>query len=183
MVNLPFDERNKKDFEALTQRLADALNIIKFKKNQAGEYEYKPTVKTLCELAECSPATLYTRKNPINPIKCLMEIKEQRINSEMLVLKRKRPRVTKEHLKSVQELVEQKKQLIIERTQAMNEVVIYSKKNADLKIEKAFLERQVNALTKINQELEEKITNLINQNSILTTKLNQKRTKRKFHIV
>lgn len=68
---LPFSERNDRDFEDMTTRIRDALDLIR--KNKS----VRATQETLAELAHCSRRTLSLRVWPILELK---RIKDSRSN-------------------------------------------------------------------------------------------------------
>jgi Mg2+ and Co2+ transporter CorA len=61
--SLPFDERNQRDFEEITERIRTALDAIRKSKS------LKPTQSTLARLAQCSRRTLSLRRWPIEELK------------------------------------------------------------------------------------------------------------------
>jgi len=68
---LPFDERNQRDFDEMTVRIMEGLDLIKKKKS------LRATQNTLADLAKCSRRTLSIRRWPIQKLK---EIKNERSN-------------------------------------------------------------------------------------------------------
>lgn len=68
---LPFDERNQRDFDDMTTRIRDALDLIR--KNKS----LRVTQDALAELAQCSRRTLSLRVWPILELK---KIKDARSN-------------------------------------------------------------------------------------------------------
>jgi len=60
---LPFDERNDRDFEDLTNRIRNGLDLIRKTKS------LKPTQDTLAKLAKCSRRTLSLRRWPVEELK------------------------------------------------------------------------------------------------------------------
>ena len=63
LKSLPFNERNQRDFEELTERIRTALNTIRKSKS------LKPTQSTLAKLAQCSRRTLSLRRWPLEELK------------------------------------------------------------------------------------------------------------------
>jgi len=63
LKTLPFDERNDRDFEDLTNRIRNGLDLIRKTKS------LKPTQDTLAKLAKCSRRTLSLRRWPIEELK------------------------------------------------------------------------------------------------------------------
>jgi Mg2+ and Co2+ transporter CorA len=63
LKSLPFDERNQRDFEEITERIRTALDAIRKSKS------LKPTQSTLARLAQCSRRTLSLRRWPIEELK------------------------------------------------------------------------------------------------------------------
>jgi hypothetical protein len=72
LKTLPFDERNDQDFEELTQRIRQALDLVR--KNRS----LKPTQNTLARLAQCSRKTLHLRRWPVEQLK---SIRNQRLSN------------------------------------------------------------------------------------------------------
>jgi len=66
---LPFDDRNNRDFEEMTVRIRQGLELIRKKKS------LDPTQATLEKLAQCSRRTLSLRRWPIEELK---RIKDER---------------------------------------------------------------------------------------------------------
>lgn len=64
---LPFDERNERDFVGVTQRIRDALSKIKL--NEA----IKATESSLAKLAKCSRGTLANRKWPLDELRAIKD--------------------------------------------------------------------------------------------------------------
>jgi Mg2+ and Co2+ transporter CorA len=67
LKGLPFDERNQRDFEEITERIRTALEAIRKSKS------LKPTQTTLARLAQCSRRTLSLRRWPIEELKGIKE--------------------------------------------------------------------------------------------------------------
>lgn len=72
---LPFDERNQRDFNDMTARIRDALDLIRKNKN------LRATQDVLAELAQCSRRTLSLRVWPILELKKIKDARSNHINA------------------------------------------------------------------------------------------------------
>lgn len=72
---LPFDERNQRDFDDMTARIRDALDLIRKNKN------LRATQDVLAELAQCSRRTLSLRVWPILELKKVKDARSNHINA------------------------------------------------------------------------------------------------------
>lgn len=90
---LPFDERNDRDFEELTQRLRKGLDLIR--RNRS----LRATQNTLARLAGCSRRTLHIRKWPIDELKKIKADRRPTPKSESVEkTKRRRDSTSEEQL-------------------------------------------------------------------------------------
>jgi len=71
----PFDDRNQRDFDQMTTRIRDGLDLIRKKKT------LKATQETLAELAQCSRRTLSLRVWPILELKKLKDARSNHIKA------------------------------------------------------------------------------------------------------
>jgi len=70
--SLPFDDRNQRDFDDLTARIRQGLEVIRKKKS------VKANQATLASLAQCSRRTLSLRRWPIDALKQLKDERRSR---------------------------------------------------------------------------------------------------------
>src|SRR5689334_18660351 len=72
---LPFDERNQRDFNDMTARIRDSLDLIRKNRN------LRATQDVLAELAKCSRRTLSLRVWPILELKKIKDARSNHINA------------------------------------------------------------------------------------------------------
>jgi hypothetical protein len=72
---LPFDERNQRDFDDMTARIRDALDLIR--KNKS----LRATQDALAEFAQCSRRTLSLRVWPILELKKIKEARSSHLKA------------------------------------------------------------------------------------------------------
>ena len=149
---LPFDERNQRDFEEMTERIREGLEVIR--KNKS----LKPTQKTLARLAGCSRRTLSLRRWPIEELNRIKRNrKTETIESTILLPDQKRQRNQRESdlISQIKNYQEQNGRLF-DRVQTLEEDHARSSV-----VQKALEERLTASLQKVTHlEKELRITKL-----------------------
>ena len=170
-MKLPFDERNRRDYIAISERLRSGIARISDERSEFGGYQHAASSIVLAQLAGCSVATIYARQGSteIDPVASLRSIKaarfeEQRRNQPT---RNPRPRVTKEHLRDVSELIDLNEKLREEVKLALDEATRWNYLHSELT-------RKYRALTASNIRLVEKIAVLEEKISDLTEQLKRK---------
>jgi hypothetical protein len=159
LTPLPFDQRNEKDFEEMTERIKHALDIIRKKKT------IRATVKELAGLAApCSPKTLYLRSWPIIELKKIKE--DRRINKGSVpkVIKGQRGNIETEYNHEIL-LIKQ-----VQNYQDQNGALFDQVQ--DLKAQVSMLENAVKVITEEKAEAEEENRKLKNDRRKFTSKQN-----------
>ena len=171
-VKFPFDERNRRDFDALSIRLHQGLQRISSERHANGAWIYAPSARVLATLAECSLATIYARQGaePIDPIAMLREVKAQRLAPPIQEVARVKRRLTinKDHLLSISVHVEDKIRLRRELCLALDEATRWNRKFMDGSQQKCSVDAQNARLIQKVVALEERVGNLTNQIKRLT---------------
>lgn len=171
-MKFPFDERNRRDFAALSVRLHQGLQRISSERHANGAWIYAPSARVLATLAECSLATIYARQGaePIDPIAKLREVKAQRLAPPIQPATRGKRRltITKEHLLSVSTHVEDKIRLRRELCLALDEATRWNRKFMDGSQQKCSVDAQNARLIQKVAALEERVVKLTNQIERLT---------------
>ncbi len=145
---LPFDERNHRDFEEMTQRIRGALDLIRTSRS------LKPTQSTLAKLAGCSRRTLSLRGWPIVELK---RIKTQRNpdghKSESVGPTNKTAGTNQNEAQLIAQIRNYQKQngRLFDRVQGLEEEKVRAT------LVQGILEEQVSALTERVGELEKEI--------------------------
>ena len=171
-MKFPFDERNRRDYDALSIRLRQGLQQITSERHTNGAWIYTPSARVLATLADCSLATIYARQGaePIDPIAKLREVKAQRLRLPIQAGARGKRRltITKEHLLSVSTHVEDKIRLRRELCLALDEATRWNRKFMDGSQQKRSVDAQNARLIQKVAALKERVGKLTNQIERLT---------------
>lgn len=142
MSPAPYDERNKNDFDDMTQRIEDALKMIE------DDETIPATEAKLCKLAKCNRGTLRNREWPLDRLK---EIKKKRKEDKG----GKRKRITRAHLIAVEVHIEDKNKLDAQLKNCRSEAAKWFHKFMDYEEENKRLKRANESLRIKHQRLQE----------------------------
>lgn len=140
-TNLPFDERNQRDFMLVTKRIQDALEQM------ANDRRLKRTETNLAKLAGCSRGTLRNRKWPMAQLQKLKEEARAAKNETEV-----EPRATREKSQ-----VERYRILLIKNR---DELLIWKYKHDALRDLVETLESQRDTYKRRTEELEAKLRSI-----------------------
>lgn len=153
-MKLSFDERNRQDYIAISERLRSGITRITDERSESGGYLHAASSTVLAQLAGCSVATIYARQGStvIDPVASLNSIRAARLEEQRRnqPTRNTRLRVTKEHLRDVSELIDINEKLREEVKLALDEATRWNYLHSELI-------RKYRALTASNIRLVEKI--------------------------
>jgi hypothetical protein len=166
-VKLPFDDRNREDYIAISERLQAGLARISDERTESGGYEHAASSKVLAQLAGCSVATIYARQGSavVDPIANLRSIKAARLEEQRRngAIRNPRHRISKEHLRNIGEHIEANEKLRANVKLALDEATRWNHLHSALMLKHRTLTALNNRLVEKIVVLETRITDLTQQ--------------------
>lgn len=146
MYKAPYDTRNQLDYEAVTKKIAHALEILE------NDTSIPATEIKLAELADCSRGTL---RNRVYPLVRLRKIKQSRFKKQN---KPKLSSLTAQQLTDVNIHISDKRILKEQLEKSRSEIAVWVTKFLELEKDVKRLERLVTVLQGAKEILETKLS-------------------------
>ena len=144
MNKAPYDKRNEADFQEVTENIEAALTLLE------RDPSIPATEANLAKRAKCSRGTLRHRKWPLQRLKAIKHGPEH-VEDDTPI------KITREHLKTVEVHIEEKKQLSKKLDDSRSETAVWVVKHGESQSEKKKLLRAIEVLKKARSTDEDKI--------------------------
>lgn len=164
-MKFPFEERNRRDYDALSVKLQEGLERISSERTADGIIMHEPSAKTLANLAGCSLATIYARQGqePFDPVLKLRQIQLERVSQRTQITSNSKAAryVSREHKQSVSAHIQEKALLRNQLVSALDEATRWNKKWMDESQKRRSVDEQNSRLIQKVASLEEQIRTLV----------------------